>query len=36
MFDHDSNDLRDVISKKINVPAAIFTGDYSPNLPSQR
>jgi non-heme chloroperoxidase len=36
MFDHASNDWRDVISKKINVPTAIFTGEYSPNLPSQR
>jgi pimeloyl-ACP methyl ester carboxylesterase len=36
MHDHASNDWRDVIRKKINVPAAIFTGDYSPNLPSQR
>jgi pimeloyl-ACP methyl ester carboxylesterase len=36
MFDHASNDWRDVIGKKINVPTAIFTGDYSPNLPSQR
>lgn len=36
MYDHASNDWRDVISKKINVPTAIFTGDYSPNLPSQR
>ena len=30
------NDWRDVIRAKITVPAAIFTGDYSPNLPSQR
>lgn len=36
MFDHASNDWRDVISKKVNVPTAIFTGEYSPNLPSQR
>ena len=36
MFDHASNDWRDVISKKINVPTAIFTGEYSPNLASQR
>lgn len=36
MFDHASNDWRDVIGKKINVPTAIFTGEYSPNLPSQR
>jgi non-heme chloroperoxidase len=36
MFDHASQDWQDVISRKINVPTAIFTGDYSPNLPSQR
>jgi len=36
MFNHASNDWRDVISKKINVPAAIFTGEYSHNLPGQR
>lgn len=36
MWDHASNDWRDVISKKINVPTAIFTGDSSSNLPSQR
>ncbi|ACH37471.1 hydrolase or acyltransferase, alpha/beta fold family [Citrifermentans bemidjiense Bem] len=37
MYDHASNDWRDVISKKIKVPTAIFTGEYSSyNLPSQR
>lgn len=36
MFDHASQDWRDVITRKINVPTAIFTGEYSPNLPSQR
>lgn len=36
MFDHASNDWRDVISKRLDVPTAIFTGEYSPNLPSQR
>lgn len=36
MYDHASNDWSDVISKKINVPTAIFTGDYSLNVPSQR
>jgi pimeloyl-ACP methyl ester carboxylesterase/quercetin dioxygenase-like cupin family protein len=36
MFDHASQDWRDVISRRINVLTAIFTGDYSPNLPSQR
>jgi len=32
MFDHASNDWRDVINQKINVPTAIFTGEYSPNF----
>lgn len=36
MYDHAGNDWRDVISKKINVPTAIFTGEYSANVPSQR
>ena len=36
LFDHASNDWRDVVSHKINVPTAIFTGEYSNNLPSQR
>ncbi len=36
MYDHASIDWRDVISTKINVPTAIFTGDYSANVPSQR
>lgn len=36
MYDHASNDWRDVISKRINIPTAIFTGEYSPNLSSQR
>lgn len=36
LFDHARNDWRDVIRHKIDVPAAIFTGDYSNNLPSQR
>lgn len=36
LYDHASNDWRDVISKKIDIPTAIFTGEYSPNLPSQR
>jgi len=29
-------DWRDVIRDKIDVPAAIFTGGYSANVPSQR
>lgn len=36
LFDHITNDWRDVIRNKINVPTAIFTGEYSNNLPSQR
>lgn len=36
LFDHASNDWRDVIRHKITVPTAIFTGEYSNNLPSQR
>jgi pimeloyl-ACP methyl ester carboxylesterase len=36
LFDHAMNDWRDVIRYKINVPTAIFTGEYSNNVPSQR
>ncbi len=36
LFDHATNDWRDVIRYKINVPTAIFSGDYSNNMPSQR
>jgi pimeloyl-ACP methyl ester carboxylesterase len=36
LFDHATNDWRDVISHKIDVPTAIFTGDHSNNVPSQR
>ncbi|MCM2339727.1 alpha/beta fold hydrolase [Rhodoferax sp.] len=36
LFDHVTNDWRDVIRHKINVPTAIFSGEYSNNLPSQR
>ncbi|MDO6387729.1 alpha/beta fold hydrolase [Uliginosibacterium sp. 31-12] len=36
LFDHATNDWRDVIRHKINVPTAIFSGEYSHNLPSQR
>ncbi|MCF5241833.1 alpha/beta fold hydrolase [Pseudomonas syringae] len=35
LFDHTTNDWRDVISTKINVPTAIFTGEYSDWLHSQ-
>lgn len=36
LFDHATNDWRDVIRHKITVPTAIFSGEYSNNLPSQR
>jgi len=36
LFDHVTNDWRDVIRRKLNIPTAIFSGDYSNNLPSQR
>jgi pimeloyl-ACP methyl ester carboxylesterase len=36
LFDHASNDWRDVLRHKIDVPTAIFTGEHSNNLPSQR
>lgn len=36
LFDHVTNDWRDVIRHKIDVPVAIFTGEESNNLPSQR
>jgi pimeloyl-ACP methyl ester carboxylesterase len=35
LFDHATNDWRDVVGHKINVPTAIFTGEYSHNVPSQ-
>ncbi|THF64885.1 alpha/beta hydrolase [Pseudothauera nasutitermitis] len=36
LFDHITNDWRDVIRHRIDVPAAIFSGEKSNNLPSQR
>jgi non-heme chloroperoxidase len=36
MFDHVTNDWRDVIAKRINVPTAIFTGIYSDSPGGQR
>lgn len=36
LFDHITNDWRDVIQHKIDVPVAIFSGEVSNNLPSQR
>ena len=36
MYDHAGIDWRDVIRTKINVPTAIFSGEFSANLPSQQ
>jgi pimeloyl-ACP methyl ester carboxylesterase len=36
MYDHAASDWRDVIMHRLDVPVAIFTGDYSANVPSQR
>ncbi|SEJ60865.1 hypothetical protein SAMN04244579_04902 [Azotobacter beijerinckii] len=36
MYDHGSSDWRDVLRYKVRMPVAIFTGEYSANLPSQR
>jgi pimeloyl-ACP methyl ester carboxylesterase len=36
LFDHVTNDWRDVIQTKIDVPTAIFTGEYSDWLDSQK
>lgn len=36
LFDHVINDWRDVIRHKVEIPVAIFSGEYSNNLPSQR
>jgi len=36
LFDHAANDWHDVITHRINVPTAIFTGELSNNLASQR
>ena len=36
LFDHVTNDWRDVIRHKVNVPVAIFSGEESNNLESQR
>lgn len=36
LFNHAVNDWRDVVQHKINIPAAIFSGEESNNLPSQR
>ena len=36
LFNHTVNDWRDVVRHKINIPTAIFSGEESNNLPSQR
>ncbi|WP_244546192.1 alpha/beta hydrolase [Bosea sp. OK403] len=36
LFDHTTNDWRDVVRHKVDVPVAIFSGEESNNLPSQR
>lgn len=36
LFDHITNDWRDVIQHKVDIPVAIFSGECSNNLPSQR
>lgn len=36
LFDHATNDWHDVVQYKVNVPTAIFSGEYSNNLSSQR
>jgi pimeloyl-ACP methyl ester carboxylesterase len=36
LFDHTTNDWRDVVRRKVNVPVALFSGDLSHNLPSYR
>ncbi|MGJ7511293.1 alpha/beta fold hydrolase [Variovorax sp. GT1P44] len=36
LFDHTVNDWRDVVRHKIDIPAAIFSGEESNNLPSQQ
>ena len=36
LFNHTVNDWRDVVSHKLDIPVAIFSGEESNNLPSQR
>ncbi len=36
LYDHAANNWHDVIRQKINIRTAIFSGDLSPNLVSQR
>ena len=36
MFDHMTNDWSDVLRRRMNVPVAIFTGEWSANVSGQR
>ncbi|RZI63874.1 MAG: alpha/beta hydrolase, partial [Pseudomonas sp.] len=36
LFNHTVNDWRDVVRRKLDIPTAIFSGEQSNNLPSQR
>ncbi|MEQ3729273.1 MAG: alpha/beta hydrolase [Tateyamaria sp.] len=36
LFDHAMNDWRDVIETKLDLPVAVFSGEESNNLPSQK
>lgn len=36
LFNHTVNDWRDVVRHKLDIPVAIFSGEQSNNLPSQR
>jgi len=36
LFNHTVSDWRDVVMHKVDIPTAIFSGDESNNLPSQR
>jgi non-heme chloroperoxidase len=36
LYNHAASDWRDVLLHKVNMPVAIFSGEYSANLPSQR
>ena len=36
LFDHATADWRDVVQHKVDVPTAIFTGEYSDSLAAQK
>ena len=36
LFDHAMNDWRDVVEHKLDIPVAVFSGEESNNLPSQK